>query len=205
MTRVARNSSSLRAVGVVLTALALLSVPATPASAHHVKSFSDARGDANGINDQLEGFCCDVSTPPASQPQADIVATSIRTLYRNGRPVATQLRITMATAVKGKDFRYELRTSSARCGSIFGDFTAEDGYITEECFTNIRRQAHDVAVHSKGRTLFVRLPYNLNPAARLLAPGDRLRAFQTIARFGPTLPRLDWANAPRDLTFTVGR
>lgn len=87
VTRSARTLLPWPAAIALLTALALLTIPAAPAAAHHVARFSDARGDANGINDQLEGFCCDVSTPAASQPQADIVATSIRTLYRDRKPV----------------------------------------------------------------------------------------------------------------------
>ena len=173
-----------------------------------MRGFSDARGDANGINDQLEGFCCDVSTPVASQPQADIVATSFRTLYRNRKPVATQLRITMASAIEGGGFKYELRMRSARCGSIFGLFTTRSGQTSEECDTSKRRVAHDVRVHSRGRTLIVRFPYNLNRAAGLLRPGDTLSHFQTISNLSFStvmLPRLDWANAPYRMTFRVGR
>lgn len=104
MTSVARTSPRLGAVIAALGALAMLTVTAAPAAAHDVVAFSDVRGDANGINDQLEGFCCDVSAPVGNQPKADIVATSIRTLYRDRRAVATQVRITMADTIKGGGF-----------------------------------------------------------------------------------------------------
>ncbi len=204
MTRTARARTRMRLVGTLVAALVVLALCAGTASASTV-GFLDTKGDANGINDQLEGFCCDVATPVASQPGADIVATSVRTLYRDGRAVATQLRITMAGRITGGHFNYELRMGSARCGSIFGFFTANSGRITEECDTSRTRVSHAVAVHSKGRTLFVRFPYNLNRAEGLLRPGDVLSRFQTISNLGGTFPRLDWANAPSGMTFKVGQ
>ncbi len=206
MTRTALSWKYMRLAGALASALVVLSLSADPASAHHVVGFTDVKGDANAINDQLEGFCCDVPTPVASQPSADIVATSVRTLYRDGRPVATQLRITMAGAITDGNFGYELRMISARCGTIYGFFSADGGRVTEECNKNVRRVSHGVGVHSNGRTLLVRLPYNLNREYGLLRPGDVLRSFQTISNLGgrTVAPRLDWANAFR-MTFKVGK
>ncbi len=205
MTLIALAGNYKRLVGAFAAALVVLALSAGAASASTVEFF-DAHGDANGINDQLEGFCCDVSTPVASQPSADIVATSVGTLYSDGRAVATELRITTAGRIQDGDFAYELRMQSARCGSIFGFFTANNGSITEECDKSRTRVRHGVAVHSDGRTLFVRIPYDLNPAAGVLSPGDVLSHFQTISNrgVGPLAPpRLDWANAPRAMTFEV--
>lgn len=210
MTPAAFSLKSMRLAGALASVLVVLSLSAGPASAHHVARFTDVKGDANAINDQLEGLCCDVSTPVVSQPSADIVATSVRTLYRDGRPVATQVRITMAGAIKDGNFGYELRIFSSRCGSIYGSFTADGGQITEECNKHSRRVARGVGVHSKGRTLFVRLPYDLNRRYGLLRPGDRLKWFQTISNLGGDggelqgPPRLDFADAPLTMTFKVG-
>ncbi len=129
MTRTTLSLEHMRLVAALVSALVVLSLNAGPASAHHVVRFTDVKGDANGINDQLVGVCCDVATPVASQPGADIVATSIRTLYRDGRAVATQLRITMAGSIKDRNFGYELLMISARCGSIHGFFTVTSGLL----------------------------------------------------------------------------
>ena len=149
-----------------------------------------------------------MSTPAVSQSQADIVATSIRTLYRDGKPVASQLRITMASAIRGGGYGYELRVTSARCGNMSGSFTANKGRIIEGCDTSKVPISRAVGVHSKGRTLFVRIPYNLNRSQGLMRPGDALSRFQTISNFGTgpfPLPRLDWATARPEMTFNVGQ
>ncbi len=98
------------------------------------------------------------------------VGVTVRTVYADGRPVATQVAMTVQGRIDDQ-FGYELRLISSRWGSAYGFFTSDSGRVTADC------------------------------------DGDRVNLqMNSNAGLGATvLPRLDWANAPATLRFTVGR
>ncbi len=57
---------------------------------------------------------------------------TVRTVYADGRPVATQVAMTVQGRIDDQ-FGYQLRLISSRWGSAYGFFTSDSGRVTADC------------------------------------------------------------------------
>jgi hypothetical protein len=184
---------------------------ATPSEARGRLTFTDATGDANGVNGQqfFDSSVPSAATGPASSSAADVVSVTLEDLVVNKRVVGLRGVLTLAAA-PAEGVMYRLKSSTDKCNSLWFEHRRWLGAPAQ----NLVRSAcgapevlNDIVVTTVGNTLvfealFAKMPREARAGVTMTAISGSTTALVGNADLFVSVPQYDVAMT--DQTFRLG-